>query len=35
VPDSAGGEIRLHVNGADLELYRDDVLVDSRAARSV
>jgi hypothetical protein len=30
VPDSAGGEIRLHVNGADLELYRDDVLVDSR-----
>ncbi len=30
VPDAAGGEFRLHRNGASLELYRDNVLVDSR-----
>ena len=33
VPNSAGGEFRLHVNGANLELYRNNVLVDSRPAR--
>ena len=35
VPDSAGGEFRLHVNGANLELYRDNVLVDSRPLASL
>ena len=35
VPDSAGGEFRLHVNGANLELYRNNVLVDSHPLASL
>src|SRR5262245_54247555 len=35
VPDSAGGEFRLHVNGPTLELYRNNVLVDSRPLASL
>ena len=35
VPNSAGGEFRLHVNGANLELYRNNVLVNSRPLASL
>ena len=33
--NSAGGEFRLHVNGANLELYRNNVLVNSRLLASL
>ena len=35
VPDSAGGQLRLQLNGANLELLRDSVVIDSRPLASV